>query len=341
MGHGARKLMAFKMRGALIILLFMSAGALQSTAQEFTVMFYNTENLFDTVDDTLTDDAEFLPGGERRWTYSRYWKKIDALSRVIASAGGWETPFLVGLCEVENRNVVGDLCTRSVLANAGYNVIHRDSPDSRGIDPALMYRSQHVKVIESRAWVPAMGPAEAFGSRNLLYVKTLIQGDTLHLILCHWPSRRGGLLAAERLRETMASLVISKVDSIQAAAGGMASVIVTGDFNSTPSEPVMVRLAEEGGMANLSAAIAKNEKGSYRYRGLWEMIDQVLVSDIMTTGKGEFSALPHDFSVFDANFLLEDDPDYPGKRPVATYRAFKWEGGYSDHLPVLVSISHK
>ncbi len=310
-------------------------------AQEFTVMFYNTENLFDTVDDTLTDDAEFLPGGERRWTYNRYEKKIDALSRVIASAGGWETPFLVGLCEVENRNVVNDLCTKTVLANAGYRVIHHDSPDSRGIDPALMYRSQHVRVIESRAWIPFTAPGEVFNSRNLLYVKTLIHGDTLHLILCHWPSRRGGVLAAERLREAVASLVISKVDSIQAAAGGKASVIVTGDFNSTPSEAVMLKLAEESGMANLSAAIAKNEKGSYRYRGLWEMIDQVLVSDIMATGEGEFTALPADFSVFDASFLLEDDPDYPGKRPLATYRAYKWEGGYSDHLPVLVRISHK
>lgn len=322
----------------LMILMVISA---EVGAQEFTVMFYNTENLFDTVDDSLTDDSEFLPGGDRRWTYNRYWKKIDALSRVIASAGGWETPFLVGLCEVENRNVVGDLSDRSVLANAGYGVIHHDSPDSRGIDPALIYRSQHVRVIESRGWIPPMAPGEVFNSRNLLYVKTLIYGDTLHLILCHWPSRRGGVLAAERLREAVASLVISKVDSIQAAAGGRASVIVTGDFNSTPSEPVMVRLAEESGMANLSAAMAKNEKGSYRYRGLWEMIDQVLVSDIMTTGEGAFTALPQDFSVFDASFLLEDDPDYPGKRPLATYRAYKWEGGYSDHLAVLVRISHK
>jgi len=326
------------MKQVIFILLVLMMASAEVVAQEFTVMFYNTENLFDTVDDTLTDDAEFLPEGERRWTYNRYWKKVDALSRVIASAGGWETPFLVGLCEVENRNVVSDLCTRTVLANAGYSIIHHDSPDSRGIDPALMYRSQHVRVIESRAWIPAMAPGEAFSSRNLLYVKTLIQGDTLHLILCHWPSRRGGVLAAERLREAVASLVISKVDSIQAAAVGSASVIVTGDFNSTPAEPVMARMAEEGGMVNLSAAMANNEKGSYRYRGLWEMIDQVLVSDIMVTGGGELITSPDDFSVFDASFLLEDDPDYPGKRPMATYRAYKWEGGYSDHLPVLVKI---
>jgi len=329
------------MKEVIFILLVLMMTSAEVGAQEFTVMFYNTENLFDTVDDTLTDDAEFLPGGERRWTYNRYEKKIDALSRVIASAGGWETPFLVGLCEVENRNVVNDLCTKTVLANAGYRVIHHDSPDSRGIDPALMYRSQYVRVIESRAWIPFTAPGEVFNSRNLLYVKTLIHGDTLHLILCHWPSRRGGVLAAERLREAVASLVISKVDSIQAAAGGKASVIVTGDFNSTPSEAVMLKLAEESGMANLSAATAKNEKGSYRYRGLWEMIDQVLVSDFMVNGGGEFITSPDDFSVFDASFLLEDDPDYPGKRPLATYRAYKWEGGYSDHLPVLVRISHK
>jgi endonuclease/exonuclease/phosphatase family metal-dependent hydrolase len=328
------------MKQVIFILLVLIMTSAEVRAQEFTVMFYNTENLFDTFDDTLKDDEEFLPGGDRRWTYNRYWKKIDALSRVIAAAGGWETPFLVGLCEVENRNVVSDLSNRSVLANAGYSVIHRDSPDSRGIDPALMYRSQHVRVIESRAWIPSVPAGEVFDSRNLLYVKTLIQGDTLHLIICHWPSRRGGVLAAERLREAVATLVIAKIDSIQGAAGGRASVLVMGDFNATPDDQAMVRLAEESGMANLSAAIAKNEKGSYRYRGLWEMIDQVLVSGIMTSGEGEFSALAQDFRVLDAAFLLEDDPDYPGKRPSATYRAYRWEGGYSDHLPVFVKIRH-
>lgn len=329
------------MKRVINILLVLMVTAAEVGAQEFTVMFYNTENLFDTVDDTLKDDAEFLPEGDRRWTGNRYWKKIDALSRVIAAAGGWDTPCLVGLCEVENRHVVSDLSNRTVLANAGYGVVHIESPDTRGIDPALMYRSDHVRVLESRSWTPTMEAGEVFDSRNLLYVKTLIQGDTLHLILCHWPSRRGGVLAAERLRDAVASLVISKVDSIQGAAGGRASVVVMGDFNSTPSDPVMVRLAEESGMANLSAATAKNEKGSYRYRGLWEMIDQVLVSDFMVTGEGPFSTVPENFSVFNASFLLEDDPDYPGKRPMATYRAYKWEGGYSDHLPVVVRISHR
>lgn len=304
-------------------------------------MFYNTENLFDTVNDTLKDDDEFLPGGERRWTNYRYWKKIDALSRVIVAAGGWETPLLVGMCEVENREVVMDLANGSLLANAGYNVIHRDSPDSRGIDPALIYRFSLVKVIESRSWVPTAEKGKVFNSRNLLYVKTLIYGDTLHLILCHWPSRRGGVLAAERLRESVASMLRSKTDSIQSDAGGKASVLVMGDFNTAPSEPIMMRLTGEGGMANLSAVMAQQGKGSYRYRGLWEMIDQILVSETMVTQEGHFTATSQNFRVFDASFLMEDDPDYPGKRPVSTYRAYKWEGGYSDHLPVLVRVMHK
>ena len=329
------------MKTIMFILFGLLVEGSEVEAQEFTVMFYNTENLFDTVDDTLTDDEEFLPGGERRWTNYRYWKKIEALSRVIVAAGEWDAPYLVGLCEVENRNVAVDLANRSLLANAGYSLVHRESPDSRGIDPALIYRSQYVRVIESRAWIPPAVAGEVFDSRNLLYVKTLIMGDTLHLILCHWPSRRGGVLAAERLREAVASLVISKIDSIQTDAGGRASVIVMGDFNSGPDEPVMVELATASRMVNLSAAMAQKGQGSYRYRGRWEMIDQILVSDMMVTQNGPFSTMSQEFSVLDNTFLLEDDPDYPGKRPVATYRAYKWEGGYSDHLPVLVMVRHR
>lgn len=329
------------MRPIIIILLFLAAAASQVKGQEYTVMFYNVENLFDTADDTTKDDNEFLPDGSRHWTEKRYWQKISALSRVIAAAGEWDPPALIGLCEVENEKVVSDLAYRSVLEEAGYKVVHRESPDTRGIDLALLYRRDLVKVVGGRSWIPEEHEGEAFNSRNLLYVKTVMASDTVHLILCHWPSRRGGSLAAADLRETVAKLVRTKTDSLQASSGDTASVIVMGDFNAVADDPFIKILTDHNSLVNYARPSSETGTGSYRYQGRWELIDQIFVSRSMTDPAGKIYADPLSFRVFDAPFLLIEDPDYPGKKPFPTYGGYKWSGGYSDHLPVLITLTTK
>jgi hypothetical protein len=322
------------LRPIFVILLILAAAALQVKGQELSVMFYNVENLFDTADDTLKNDEEFLPDGSRRWTERRYWQKINALSRVIAAAGEWEPPALIGLCEVENEKVVSDLAYRSILEGAGYKVIHRESPDPRGIDLALLYRQDIILVVDSRSWIPLEEEGGSYNSRNLLYAKTVMGNDTLHLILCHWPSRRGGSLAAADLRERIAMLVRAKTDSLQASSDDTASIIVMGDFNAAPDDPVIKIITDDNSLVNYSKGT-----GSYRYQGRWELIDQVFVSRSMTDPTGTIYADPLSFRVFNAPFLLADDPDYPGKKPFPTYGGYKWSGGYSDHLPVLITIT--
>jgi len=308
-------------------------------AQEFSVMFYNVENLFDTTDDTTKDDDEFLPGGSRRWTERRYWQKINALARVIVAAGEWELPALIGLCEVENEKVVSDLAFRSILSGAGYRIVHRESPDPRGIDLALLYRQDLTRIVDSRSWIPSQPEGGTYNSRNLLYAKTVMGNDTVHLILCHWPSRRGGTLAAADVRESIAELVRVKTDSLQASSGDTASIIVMGDFNAVPGDPVIKILSDDNSLINFAEKTAGRGIGSYRYQGRWELIDQIFVSRSMTDPGRELYADPLSFRVFDAPFLLADDPDYPGKKPFPTYGGFKWSGGYSDHLPVLVTVT--
>jgi predicted extracellular nuclease len=326
------------MRPFVIILLMLAFAAQKVEGQEFGVMFYNVENLFDTVDDTTKEDDEFLPEGSRRWTEKRYWQKINALSRVIVAAGEWELPALIGLSEVENEKVVSDLAFRSILSGAGYKVIHRESPDARGIDLALLYRQDLIRIVDSRSWIPEDQEGEIFNSRNLLYAKTVMDNDTVHLILCHWPSRRGGSLAAADLRERIARLVRVKTDSLQAFSGDTASIIVMGDFNAAPDDPVIKIIADEYSLVNFAEDPAGKGTGSYRYQGRWELIDQILVSRSMTDPYGKIYADPLSFRVFDAPFLLIDDPDYPGKKPFATYSGYKWSGGYSDHLPVVITV---
>ncbi|MFN2336783.1 MAG: endonuclease/exonuclease/phosphatase family protein [Bacteroidales bacterium] len=322
------------------MLLFLLALFLPAVGQEFSVMFYNAENLFDTVDDTTRNDEEFLPGGDRRWTAGRYHKKISAISRAIAAAGEWELPALIGLCEVENEEVVMDLAFGDLLSAGQYGVVHRDSPDLRGIDVALMYRKDYFTIAEVRSWVPLRPDNDPFLSRNLLYAKAVMDSDTLHVIVCHFPSRRGGVLATQGAREEMAQLLRIKTDSILSVTAD-AAIIIMGDFNAGPDDEIMKNLTCGDLLVNASDRLVSGEKGTYRYQGQWEVIDQIVISSTMAVGTGAFHADPESVRVPDAPFLLTEDGTYPGMKPFATYAGFSWAGGYSDHLPVVITINNR
>lgn len=302
-------------------------------------MFYNTENLFDAVNDSTTDDEEFLPDGTRKWTNSRYHKKLDAVSRVIIAAGGWQIPDVVGLCEVENKQVITDLTEHSILADIRYSFIHYDSPDSRGIDICMLYRPDKVKILTQESWRIPLPDSSAFKLRDILFVKTLIGTDTIDFVFCHWPSRRDGILASSEKRDMVAEFAGLKLDSVFSHSGGVEKIIMMGDLNSSPADRTVCKLAETGRLVNLTSGLFLEGKGSYRFRGVWEMIDQVLVSEsvINEYSQGNIDCMP-EVNVVNPDFLLEDDPDYPGQRPFSTYREYKWQGGYSDHLPVLLTI---
>lgn len=313
----------------------------QASGQDFTVMFYNVENLFDTEDDTTRNDEEFLPEGARRWTASRYYRKLNSIARAVAAAGEWELPSLIGLCEVENEKVLRDLVYGTLLSAGNYGIVHRDSPDPRGIDLALLYRRDQFSMLQADAWLPAESDSIPVQTRNILYAKLTDGNDTLHCVICHLPSRRGGVLAAGGLRERMIRLAGEGIDSIMSVPCGRASVIVMGDFNTAPGESLMTGFAEQTGIVNLSSAEAGQGRGSYRYQGTWEMIDQVLVSKPMTDSTGVFQAVQGSFRVVDAPFLLTADENYPGSKPYPTYGGYRYSGGYSDHLPVTVRITRR
>lgn len=329
------------MRVLFTIMIFLCAMPLCVAGQELTVMFYNVENLFDTEDDTTKNDEEFLPEGSRRWTATRYHKKLNAIARAVAAAGEWDLPSLIGLCEVENIKVLKDLAYGTLLSAGNYGIVHRDSPDPRGIDLALLYRRDRFGVAEVGSWLPESGDTIPVSTRNLLYVKTVAGGDSLNLIICHLPSRRGGMLAAEGLRSRVAQLVAEKVDSIRSSNKGTEPVIVMGDFNSSPEDLLMSGLEGSGRLVNLATEPAARGKGSYRYQGTWEMTDQVLVSQALTDSTGHWYAVPGSFRVVDTPFLLTDDETYPGQKPFPTYGGYRYSGGYSDHLPVTVILTHK
>ena len=333
---------------AVCFVLLVFAGRRYSQKTEFKpvrLMFYNVENLFDTRDDSLRGDNDFLPGGGMGWNYSRYIRKINALYKTIVAAGSWSPPEIISFCEVENRKVLEDLIYSTSLTKFDYHIIHEDSPDQRGIDVCLIYRADRLTLIDFRYWVPSGIKKEDFVTRSVLCARFSLDADTLHLILNHWPSRRGGVLAGEGLRGEISGMLREKADSIGRKYSYRAKIIIAGDFNCTPDDNEIRTLISRSGsdicLTNLSEGLASNGIGTYRYMGAWEMIDQVIVScSLLSSDSGLFSS-PGMLTVFKPDFLLKKDPKYPGMSPWSTYRGYRYQGGFSDHLPVLLDIGFR
>jgi hypothetical protein len=327
------------------VLLLAPAGKLITQPAEpgsVRLMFYNAENLFDTYDDTLRDDEEFLPEGSRHWNYTRYKKKINSLYKTIVAAGGWKPPAIVALCEVENEKVLEDLIYNTNLLKHNYGIVHEESPDRRGIDVSLIYRKERVSVISYDYRIPDGMEWESFTSRSVLYVRFRIDSDTIHMFVNHWPSRRGGVLAGEGMRMRIAGMVKEKADSINESEYGDSDIVIMGDFNCKPGDKEIEILTDNTGrgaiLKNLSDKYSGSGLGTYRYQGFWETIDQVLVSESLIKKREGLYTDSSCVSIFRPDFLLYDDPTYPGSSPFPTYRGYYYQGGYSDHLPVILDL---
>jgi len=313
-------------------------------ADGLRVMFYNVENLFDTKDDTLKQDQEFLPDGPRNWNEFRFWQKVNKLSSVIISVGGWEPPAVVGLCEVENRNALNALFYGSGLKKYGYNIIHFESPDVRGIDVALAYMPKKLTILHKRAIPVYLGKAFSRPTRDILYVKGLtLSNDTLHFFVNHWSSRWGGEEATRPKRKKAAKTLKSVTDSLRNRPSNQ-NIVIMGDFNDGPEDFSIHNTlnakdsAENTFLVNLMTPYLKANRGTHFYKeetgAEWNILDQIIVSRPLLDRNGPFTkSKAH---IFDADFLLTDDDG--NKKPLRSFIGYRYNGGYSDHLPVYLDI---
>ena len=305
------------------------------------IMFYNTENLFDTIDDPLTDDKEFLPSGKMNWTADKYNTKLAHITQVV-EAGGF--PILVGLCEVENKSVLNDLVKQPALAAKDYAFIHFDSPDERGIDVALIYQSSKFKVLASKS-IPIVFDKEPDDkTRDILYVKGEVNGEVIHVFVNHWPSRSEGVEKTAPRRHNAANAVRIAVDSIFAVDKD-AQIIIMGDLNDHPEDLSLTFWLKalpsdskktDNSLYNLADVFAKQGKGTHKYKGEWGTLDQIIVSRALFDKKGLYTKTDA-AKVGEFDFLLSDDPK-GGKWTNRTYAGDKYLGGYSDHLPVYLNL---
>ena len=302
----------------------------------FTFVELNCENLFDCNHDSLKNDTEFLPDGSYRWTRTRYWRKLNHIGQAVLACGdgqdGWQLPDMVALCEVENDTVMRDLTRRSLLRSARYEYVMTDSPDERGIDVALMYSPFSFAMINHRT-VRISPPDGMRPTRDLLYVCGMTaDGDTLHVIVTHMPSRRSGMRVTDRYRDIVARSVVALADSVRLLSPD-APVIVAGDFNEYAGKGCVATVCGAGFTDVSDGAVGRNgAEGTYRYHGGWGSLDHVLVSGTLAR---RFAGC----RVEDAAFLIEEDGRYGGVKPRRNYLGPRWLDGYSDHLPLVVRFS--
>lgn len=315
--------------------------------QQFRVMCYNVENYFDCVDDSLTKDEEYLPGGMRGWNYNRYVQKQANIARVVAAVGGWEPPALVGICEVESRKALVDLTRYSTLKNFRYKFAHHESPDARGVDVALLYQPEYFELLIDEPLRIFFPDAPKSTTRDILYVQGRVPtGDTLHVFVCHFPSRLGGELESANKRNQVASILREKVELIF-LANHFANILIMGDFNDYPDnqsmQEVLKAIAPEAigrgsSLYNLMFPLHTAGKGTHKHAGDWGVLDQIIVSGNLLNENSKFHTRINAVHIFDADFLLEDDLKYLGKQPFRTYAGMKYNGGFSDHLPVYLDF---
>lgn len=314
----------------LVVLLALAHGGWSQADTCWRLAFWNVENFFDTRHDTLKEDMAFTPRGENHWTVKRYEDKRNKIFKVIASMG---FPVVVGLAEVENDWVLSELCLGTPLRKMRYGFVHYESPDKRGVDCALLYRKDRFRVIESRP-ICMSDSAVGFFTRDILMVKGVTLGrkveDTCYLFVNHWPSKLGGAVADNR-RLQIARVLMREMDSVK-HLNPNALILAMGDFNASPiEEAVSEGLEFRGecmnarGFYNLMYQVPESV-GTHKYQGVWSCIDQMICNRDL------------ELEVFAPNAMLIDDTKYLGKKLFRTYLGMKYQGGYSDHLPIIITI---
>lgn len=341
------------MKKILLTGLFAALLAVCFAQKPYKVVFYNFENLFDTINDPDVHDEEFTPEGPKQWNTAKYGKKIGNLERVLfdIAAEDRDFPAVIGVSEIENRSVMEDVIAQPKLRPANYRIVHYDSPDARGVDVGFYYRPDIFK-LEGSAPIKFEMPGQPnFRTRDFVTMWGTIDGEPFFFLVSHWPSRLGGKEASDPKRMAAARQVKAIVDSVQ-RADPATKVVVMGDLNDDATDQSIVeglsakgkiREVAEGDMFNPFIPLLKAGYGTLAYRDAWNLFDNIVVSENLATGStGELKLLPVGKSkfyggIFRRPYMIQKEGQYKGY-PLRTFVGNNFQGGFSDHFPVFIYI---
>ncbi|MBT7494820.1 MAG: hypothetical protein HN665_00095 [Candidatus Marinimicrobia bacterium] len=312
----------------LTVLLFTQSCS--QDVQPLTIGFWNGENLFDTDDDPNTNDEEFAIGGRKNVTREIYNLKIKQSAEVLADLKA----DVVGICEVEHQWVLEDL--NDAYPQRDYEIIHYESPDNRGIDNALLYDPNKLKVISSRAILNSL--PKGGNTRDILYVKGEYADEIIHIFINHWPSNYGGREKAIPKRAATATLISKEISAILLNDAG-AEIILLGDFNEDPDEMNVQSLKTVGLSSLMEPMLGQPKTGTYVYRGKDLFYDQIIVHESLKDARG-LAIDPESVYILDLPKYRQQEGDY-AHYPFRFWAGNNLLGGFSDHLAVRVNIIKK
>lgn len=330
---------------------------LSSHAQEgkrykiHTVAFYNLENLFDTKNDTSKNDEASPIMDIKVNRDAIYQKKVRNMARVINDIGYNTTgnsPALIGICEVENRTVIEAIANDSILLDKDYGIIHFDSPDRRGIDVGLLYQKALFQPISKSTHTLKIYDEitkKRLYTRDQLLVSGELDGDFIHLIVNHWPSRRGGEAKSRSKRIAAAKLNKRIIDSLQ-AINPYAKIITMGDLNDNPTNASVKTILKPEKDKNKVAfkgiynpyinLFKKRGSGTTAYRDSWSLFDQIMLTKAFVEKQNTTYQL-YKAGIYNKNYIVNKKGRYKGY-PKRSFADGGFTNGFSDHFPVYIYL---
>ena len=332
----------------IIIFLFLIAICKSDLAQQqyktAIVAFYNCENFYDTIDNPIVNDDDFTPHGDKNYNSTIYWDKVEHLANVLSQIGtdvNADGPAIIGVAEIENDTVLNDLVSNHLLKSRDYKVVHYDSKDIRGVDVALLYNPKYFTVETSKKLFVRLpeGAKEAVFTRDILYVRGKLGGETIHVFVNHWPSKRGGEERSAPGREAAAEVDKNFIDSIERKDIN-AKIIVMGDLNDDPVSSTTTKVlgakwktenVKLGELFNPWIDLYKKGIGTLAYDDAWGLFDQIIIN-YPWLSKDQAGFFYYQQHIFNKPFMVENIGKYKGY-PMRTWDGNIYRGGYSDHFP--------
>lgn len=338
---------------SLLLLTLTDYG--QTTKQQYKIAllgFYNLENFYDTTDNPMVNDEEFTPAGPKNYNSTIYWNKVLHLATVISQMGTDQNPdgmALLGVAEIENDTVLNDLVHHPLLVKRNYKIVHYDSRDARGVDVGLLYNPKYFTVETSNKLFVKLpsGTKDAYYTRDILWVKGKLDGETIHVYVNHWPSRSGGEERSAPARDAAAQVCRNHMDSILKTEPD-AKFVVMGDLNDDPTNNSIAKIinakekvkdVKNGGMFNPWTELYKKGIGTLAYQDSWGLFDQILIA-YPWLSKDQKGFFYYQQKIFNREFMVENVGKYKGY-PMRTWDGNTYRGGYSDHFPTYIVLLKK
>lgn len=347
-----------------LLILLLCGCVREQLDNQHVVGFYNLENLFDTVDDPQKNDEDFLPDGYNKWTEEKYQEKLINMAQVISEMakenGRYHT--VLGVCEVENRKVLEDLVAQESIKDAGFDVVHHEGPDGRGIDVALLYRPSQFKVLETES-IPytfkdssidfemSRKDRKNFRTRDILMVRGKIGDEQFAFYVAHLPSRGGDKPGGYQLRDRGGEIMYEHASALMEKYPGI-KIVCMGDMNDNPTDTSMdeylhgeanLEDVDKGDFFSPYVSLLKAGFGTLSYRGVWNIYDLQLVNHALVHApQGGLRIIDHDGdgyygNIFKKPFLTNQDGKYKGT-PYRSFAGGNFIGGYSDHYPTYIVL---